>query len=79
MPTFLMHWIDAISEATLRSDLACTRMRLSRRLFFHGDRFHLDRLGLGVQCPDDFHLLSREFFRRLLIAQGIGVLPSYRT
>jgi len=51
--------------------------RRSRKAFgslCRGDRVYLDRLGLGVQRAGDRHFLSREFFRRLLVAQGVDVL-----
>jgi hypothetical protein len=44
-----------------------------RDSFFHGYRFHLDRLGLGVQRAYDPHFLSREFWRRPLVAYRVEV------
>ena len=38
------------------------------------NRVHLDRLGVGVERPCDHDLLSRELFRRLLIAQLVDFL-----
>ena len=42
--------------------------------FCRGNRVHLDRPGLGVQRACDRHLLCRELFRRLLVAQRVDVL-----
>ena len=42
--------------------------------FCHGNRVHLDRLGLGVQRAYDSDFLSREFLWRPLVAQRVDVL-----
>src|SRR3981189_2589981 len=51
-------------------------MRMS---FFSGYRVDMDRLGLGVQRAYDPHFLSREFWRRSLVAHRVEVLAVIQT
>ena len=50
-----------------------------RSSFCRCNRVQLDRPGLGVQRACDVHFPSREFLRRLLVAQRIKILAVIQT